>query len=186
MRKIIAAVAALILVVLGGIAYASIPAADGTINGCYKNSGNHDLVVVDSAASCPSGYTALNWNQTGPQGPQGATGATGPQGPAGEGFGTLVTHVWRSDVAANNGETLGTTLSLTSGAELVDIGVAVGVPSGTGNSPTTMSTTANVVYMGPSNINVQSGTITPSGARVTVTDVAAGEAVWVTMTERQP
>jgi hypothetical protein len=65
-----------------GVAYASIPAPDGTINGCYKNSTGM-LITIDSSASCPSGYTALNWSQTGPQGPAGATGATGPQGPAG-------------------------------------------------------------------------------------------------------
>jgi hypothetical protein len=32
------------------------------------------LITIDSAASCPSGYTALNWNQTGPQGPIGVSG----------------------------------------------------------------------------------------------------------------
>jgi hypothetical protein len=80
-------------VVMGGLAYASIPASSGVIHGCYKTAGtNHAVTVVDSSAQCPGGYTSLKWNQTGPQGPAGeagpkgatgATGATGPQGPAG-------------------------------------------------------------------------------------------------------
>lgn len=66
-----AAIAAVLL--LGGIAYASIPAPDGTINGCRKNT-DGSLRVIDSTATCPSGYTALNWNQTGPQGAPGVSG----------------------------------------------------------------------------------------------------------------
>lgn len=70
-------------------AYASIPAPNGTINGCYKTTSGPgpvpagQLVVVDSTATCPIGYAPLNWNQTGPQGPTGATGATGATGPQG-------------------------------------------------------------------------------------------------------
>lgn len=73
MKKLIALLAGLILVVLGGIAYASIPSAEGVINGCYKAS-NPDagaVIVIDSEESCPSGYTSLNWNQSGPQGEPG-------------------------------------------------------------------------------------------------------------------
>jgi hypothetical protein len=69
-RLIVIAVA---LLLLGGIAYASIPGPDGVIHGCYKNSTGM-LITIDSAASCPTGYTALNWNQTGPQGPAGLAG----------------------------------------------------------------------------------------------------------------
>jgi hypothetical protein len=71
-----AGIAALLL--LGGIAYASIPGPDGTIHGCYKNN-TGALITIDSAASCPSGYTALNWSQTGPPGPQGTPGISGYQ-----------------------------------------------------------------------------------------------------------
>ncbi len=80
-KVISAAAAAIALAGLGaGIAYASIPGPDGVINGCYKDSTGM-LIAIDSSASCPTGYTALNWNQTGPQGPAGATGPTGPAGP---------------------------------------------------------------------------------------------------------
>lgn len=69
-RKALAvSVAALCLVGLGaGVTYASIPGPDGVIHGCYKTAdlGEGSLFVIDSAATCPTGYTALNWNQTAP------------------------------------------------------------------------------------------------------------------------
>lgn len=83
MRKpVVILVIALSLIVGAGIAYASIPGPDGVIHACYKNSNPAQgaLIAIDSAASCPSGYTALNWNQTGPPGPAGATGSAGPAG----------------------------------------------------------------------------------------------------------
>jgi len=79
-RKKLAVMVALAFAVGAGVAYASIPAANGVIQGCYDSGGN--LKVVPSLP-CPKGYTALQWNQQGPQGPQGAAGPQGPQGPAG-------------------------------------------------------------------------------------------------------
>jgi hypothetical protein len=80
MRKRIWIVLAAVAVVLvsGGIAWASIPGPDGVIHGCYKtnNPAQGSVIVIDSAASCPSGFTALNWNQTGPAGPQGPPGTS--------------------------------------------------------------------------------------------------------------
>jgi len=72
-RRLVVLIGAISLIVAGGIAYASIPGPDGVIHGCYKNSTGM-LIAIDSAASCPTGYTALNWNQTGPQGPPGLSG----------------------------------------------------------------------------------------------------------------
>jgi hypothetical protein len=74
MRKLVVVLAAVLLMGVGAaVAWASIPGPDGVIHGCYKNSNPAQgaLIAIDSAASCPSGYTALNWNQTGPQGPAG-------------------------------------------------------------------------------------------------------------------
>ena len=94
-----------LLVVGGGIAYATIPDSGGVIHGCY-NKENGRLRVIDTSpggsqssqngdhgqsgnektsdlGGCGSNETALNWNQTGPQGPKGDTGATGPAGPQG-------------------------------------------------------------------------------------------------------
>jgi hypothetical protein len=76
-KRIAPIVAALLILGIGaGIAYATIPGPDGMIHACYKtsNPAQGALIAIDSAASCPSGYTALNWNQTGPQGEPGLAG----------------------------------------------------------------------------------------------------------------
>lgn len=62
------------IVLIGSAAVASIPDGSGVIHGCRKNS-DGTLRVIDSATqSCASGWTALNWSQTGPQGPAGFAG----------------------------------------------------------------------------------------------------------------
>jgi hypothetical protein len=73
MRKAraIPAAAVALLALAAGVAYATIPDAQGVIHACYKASGN--LRVIGSG-SCGSGETALDWNQSGPPGP------TGPHG----------------------------------------------------------------------------------------------------------
>lgn len=83
-----------VVAVAGGMVVANIPAANGTITGCYhKNNGQ--LRVVESASQCNPSELALTWQQQGPPGPQGPigpqgatgpqglTGPAGPQGPAG-------------------------------------------------------------------------------------------------------
>lgn len=77
-----AAVTALAVAGAATAASASIPAPDGTINGCYSTL-TGTLKVIDSSASCGPLTKSLNWNQTGPQGPPGPTGAAGVAGPAG-------------------------------------------------------------------------------------------------------
>jgi hypothetical protein len=50
----------------------------GVIHGCYKTaatSGSHTLVLQNVGTSCPSGYTAIKWNQKGVQGPPGPAGS---------------------------------------------------------------------------------------------------------------
>jgi hypothetical protein len=65
---------AALLVALGGVTYAAIPAPDGTVHACHDARGA--LRVIDSDAACDKGETALNFAQTGPQGPAGAPGQT--------------------------------------------------------------------------------------------------------------
>jgi hypothetical protein len=97
---------ALFLALSGGVAVAvtTIPAADGTIHGCYLHE-TGQLRVVTGADKCRTSETAMSWSQhgakgdkgdpgekgdpgaTGPQGPKGDKGdpgATGPQGPKGD------------------------------------------------------------------------------------------------------
>jgi hypothetical protein len=72
MRKLVVVLAALALVAIGAIAYASIPDGNGVIHGCRKNSGGA-LRVIDSDAgqTCMANETALNWSQAGPPGVSG-------------------------------------------------------------------------------------------------------------------
>lgn len=73
-------VAAVVVLVGGGIAYATIPDSSGKIHACYKLSGGA-LRVIDSG-SCLSSEAPLNWSQTGPQGQQGIQGPQGERGPS--------------------------------------------------------------------------------------------------------
>lgn len=78
------AATAAVLLLVGGVAAASIPDASGVIHGCRKNSdGSVKVIDSDLGQVCGNGYTALNWSQTGPQGPAGPTGPQGPAGPSG-------------------------------------------------------------------------------------------------------
>lgn len=65
-RRVMAVAAVATMIVAGGVALATIPAADGTINGCYDPSSPppHPLSVVDNPAECTG--TLLTWSQTGP------------------------------------------------------------------------------------------------------------------------
>jgi hypothetical protein len=70
------------------VSRATIPAADGTISGCYaRKSGK--LRVVDGTP-CKRSEEAVTWSQTGPQGP---TGGTGPAGAETRIFGFI--QVWQ-------------------------------------------------------------------------------------------
>jgi hypothetical protein len=74
--------AALVAVVLGlaagGIAYATIPDADGVIHGCYKTVGGGLRVIdTDAGRACKEGETSLKWNVAGQQGPPGPPGISG-------------------------------------------------------------------------------------------------------------
>ncbi len=81
------ALVALVIVgalVVGGIAYATIPDGTGVIHGCYlKGLGTLRVIDTGKAQTCSGFETPLNWNQTGQQGPQGPQGPQGQQGPAG-------------------------------------------------------------------------------------------------------
>ena len=79
-RWAIAAIALLVLLVAGGVAYATIPDDHGVIHGCYTRSGGALRVIDAGVTNCTSKETALNWSVTGPEGPAGPAGPAGPQG----------------------------------------------------------------------------------------------------------
>lgn len=104
--------------VAGGVAYAAIPDSSGTIHACYAKSGGA-LRVIDSAASCKSGETSLNWSQQGVPGPAGPAGPTGPVGPAGPGS---LFAVVGADGTLARGSAGVTAAHLSAGAYQVDLG----------------------------------------------------------------
>jgi hypothetical protein len=74
---------AALIVACTGAAYASIPASDGTIRGCYAATNGlllgiphskGDTRIVDSAEACRSYEQPITWNQTGQKGDPGAAG----------------------------------------------------------------------------------------------------------------
>ena len=69
MRKtLLAAVAgALTAAIVGGFAWATIPAANGSIRACYQKT-DGQLRVIDSTEACRTSEIPISWNQTGPQG----------------------------------------------------------------------------------------------------------------------
>jgi hypothetical protein len=75
-----AVVAGALAVLVGvGVAAAAIPAADGTIHGCF-NKASGVLRLVDAGVACKTGEQAISWSQRGPQGPPGPPGPVGPAG----------------------------------------------------------------------------------------------------------
>jgi hypothetical protein len=68
------------LVMVGGTAFAvssSIPDSAGVIHGCYDSGGNVKVIDTSVKASCPKGYSPLDWSQTGPAGKDGKDGTNG-------------------------------------------------------------------------------------------------------------
>ena len=75
-----------VLATSGGIAYAAIPTADGSVSGCYATSNGillgiphskGDVRIVDSAERCRAYERAIAWNQHGVKGDQGLPGPAG-------------------------------------------------------------------------------------------------------------
>ena len=86
-RSLLFGLAALAAAAVGGIAYASIPDANGVIHACYNANGTGlpggtPLKIVETA--CTNGQAEVTWGQAGPQGPQGLQGENGDQGDKGD------------------------------------------------------------------------------------------------------
>ena len=81
-RPVVVGLVGAVVIAATGIVLAVIPAADGTLYGCYLKLGG-GLRVVDSASQCTRFEIPISWNQKGQKGETGATGLQGPQGPQG-------------------------------------------------------------------------------------------------------
>src|SRR3954454_7070927 len=73
-----------VVAVAAGVAYATIPDADGTFTACITNAtGSIRMIDPSAGDTCTGGENRVAWNKKGIEGPKGPTGATGPQGPRG-------------------------------------------------------------------------------------------------------
>ena len=80
-RTVVAGVA--IFAIAGGIAFASIPDADGVIHGCYRSAAGDaqgQLRVVEDPARCRGNETPIQWSEQGVAGPPGPPGEVGEDG----------------------------------------------------------------------------------------------------------
>jgi hypothetical protein len=85
-------VAAGAVVICAGIAFGTVPGANGVIHACYRKDKKDDddksgqVRIVDSARDCRKNEIHISWNEVGPTGPRGRrgdTGATGERGATG-------------------------------------------------------------------------------------------------------
>src|ERR1700747_1926397 len=58
----VVAIAAAALLVVAGVAYATIPDSGGVIHGCYSRSGGSLRVIDAGVTNCSKSETALDWN----------------------------------------------------------------------------------------------------------------------------
>ncbi len=86
-RAVFSGVVVVGAVAVGGLAYASIPDADGVIHACYNPSaaalrGGTPIRIIDSGTgqTCANNSVEITWNQTGPAGAPGQDGEDGLDG----------------------------------------------------------------------------------------------------------
>lgn len=61
MRRLVVATAAVLVLAVGGVAWAAIPNADGNIYACYSTGNGEVRVQDDPAKPCPKSWSPLNW-----------------------------------------------------------------------------------------------------------------------------
>jgi hypothetical protein len=93
-----------------GVALASIPDSGGVVHACWQNvtSATKPVKLLDTAKStqCPTGWSAVAWNKTGPQGAPGVSGyqvVSTPVTVAGNTFTTVSAQCPAGDVAIGGG-----------------------------------------------------------------------------------
>src|SRR5262245_59392146 len=98
-----------------GIAQAVIPDADGTIHACVKNVGGN-VRIIDGAAKCNAGETAMTWNQKGQPGADGINGVSGLTYTSGTVGGGAGSQAGASQVPCENGQHV-----IGGGVHLIDV-----------------------------------------------------------------
>ena len=76
-RRLLIGMTVVIALTAIGVAWATIPSKDGTINACYMKATGIVRIIDPDTQQCHRWETPISWNQAGPQ------GLPGPQGPGG-------------------------------------------------------------------------------------------------------
>jgi hypothetical protein len=161
-RRGLAAAVVVAAVVIGGIAYASIPDANGVIHGCYRKvNGQLRVIDTDTGGKCLASELPVDWSQSGPTGATGATGATGPTGQQGPPGPSPTLSVYEADgpfVTIPAGDVKGIGADCSSTGDLAtgggfNVGSALVVIASFRNSNTTYSWL--LVVFNPTNLDLQ-------------------------------
>ena len=75
LRRILIGMIVVIAMATIGVAWATIPSKDGTINACYGKYTGVVRIVDSSTDRCQKWETPISWNQAGPSGPKGTSTA---------------------------------------------------------------------------------------------------------------
>ena len=75
LRRLLIGTAVLVALAIVGVAWATIPSKDGTINACYMKATGIVRIIDPDTQQCHRWETPISWNQTGPQGPAGTARA---------------------------------------------------------------------------------------------------------------
>ena len=73
-RRLLIGTAVLVAFAIVGVAWATIPSKDGTINACYMNKTGIVRIIDAPTEKCLKIETPISWNRAGPQGAPGLPG----------------------------------------------------------------------------------------------------------------
>jgi hypothetical protein len=94
-RLLVALVVAVVALVVGGVAYATIPDGSGVYTGCAQTTTGVLRLIDPSKTNCRADEHQVTWNQTGPPGSAGANGAS--LGLSDVNYGGLTLPIYASD-----------------------------------------------------------------------------------------
>jgi hypothetical protein len=137
-RKTIIVGAVLAALAAAGIAYATIPDANGVYTACKLNATGTIRLIDPSVGTasllghCTSLETQISWNQKGQQGPAGPQGPAGEDGTNGAAAGYSVSRSWFA-LPGGNGTTAVMQVALGAGSYIFTGSVTAEVTSGVGS-----------------------------------------------------
>lgn len=162
LRTMIIGAAAVVVALVGIGGYALGAVTTKPIHACYESKAPHAIV---KDATCPKGYTALEWNIRGPKGRKGPRGSRGPDGDTAGPTGLNIFNEQENPVSAAGPSAVTT---LTAECPFTNPYVVSGGYATYGSNPTVLNSTitTTTVQAGATKVTVDVWTVTmilPSG-----------------------